>query len=95
MLAVYDMAQLDTWGARAFKDIMVNENNQQNHIGTFLYLTQVKAVISATSYYQFLGSTPFEITWWLQSATQILVCTRCYNDRVVTLVTDKLRRQWL
>ena len=32
----------------------------------FLYLTQVKvvlfAVISATSYYQFLGSTPFKIT---------------------------------
>ena len=42
------------------------KNNQRNHIGTFLYLTQVKAVlftvISATSYYQFLGSTPFEIT---------------------------------
>jgi len=37
-----------------------------NHIMTFLYLKQVKAVlfivISATSYYQFLGSTPFEIT---------------------------------
>ena len=31
-----------------------------------MYLTQVKmflfVVISATSYYQFLGSTPFEIT---------------------------------
>ena len=31
-----------------------------------MYLTQVKAVlvaiISATSYYRFLGSTPFEIT---------------------------------
>ena len=42
------------------------KNNQQNHIGMFLYLTQVKAVlftvISATSYYWFLGSTPFEIT---------------------------------
>ena len=41
-------------------------NNQQNHIRTFLYLIQVKVVpfviISATSYYQFLGSTPFEIT---------------------------------
>ena len=42
------------------------KNNQRNHIGTSPYLTQVKAVlftvISATSYYQFLGSTPFEIT---------------------------------
>ena len=42
------------------------KNNQQNHIGMFMYLTQVKAVlfaiISATSYYRFLGSTPFEIT---------------------------------
>ena len=41
-------------------------NNQQNHTGTFLYLIQVKAVLFAvtsnTSYYQFLGSTPFEIT---------------------------------
>jgi len=40
------------------------ENNQQNHIGTFMYMTQVKvvlfAIISATSYYRFLGSTPFE-----------------------------------
>ena len=38
---------------------------KNNHIGSFLYLTQVKAVlfavISATSYYRFLGSTPFEI----------------------------------
>ena len=42
------------------------KNNQQNHTGTFLYLIQVKAVLftvtSNTSYYQFLGSTPFEIT---------------------------------
>jgi len=41
------------------------KNNQQNHIGTFLYLTQVKVVlftvISATSYYRFLGSTPMEM----------------------------------
>ena len=41
------------------------KNNQQNHIGTFLYLTQVKAVlfiiISATSYCQFLSSGPFKI----------------------------------
>ena len=40
-------------------------SNQQNHIGMFLYLTQVKvvlfAVVSATSYYRFLGSTPFKI----------------------------------
>jgi len=38
------------------------KNNQRN---TFMYLTQVKAVhfavISATSYYRFLGSTSFEI----------------------------------
>ena len=53
--------------ARAFKDVILkkNKNNQQNHIGTFLYLTQVKAVlfavIPATSYYRFLGSTPFKI----------------------------------
>jgi len=37
------------------------KNNQRNHIETFTYLTQVKAVlfavISATSYYRFLGST--------------------------------------
>ena len=36
--------------------------NQQNRIGMFMYLTQVKvvlfAVFSHTSYYQFLGSTP-------------------------------------
>jgi len=76
---------IDTWGARALKDIMVNENNQQNHIGTFLYLTQVKAVlftvISATSYYQFLGSTPLEITcmWWLWSATLIHIIMRKYR----------------
>ena len=42
------------------------ENNQENHIEMFLYLMQVKAVlfavISATSYYRFLSSTPFEIT---------------------------------
>ena len=41
------------------------KNNQRNHIGTVIYLTQVKVVlftvISATSYYLFLGSTPFEI----------------------------------
>ena len=41
------------------------KNNQRNHIGTFLYLTKVKVVlftvISATSYYQFLGSTPLEL----------------------------------
>jgi len=51
--------------AKAFTDIIVNENNQHNHIRTFLYLIQVQAVlyavISATSYYQFRGSTPFEI----------------------------------
>ena len=42
------------------------KNNQQNLIGSFMYMTQVKvvlyAIISATSYYWFLGSTPFEIT---------------------------------
>ena len=42
------------------------KNNQQNHIGTFLYLIQAKAVLFAitsnTSYYHILGSTPFEIT---------------------------------
>jgi len=41
------------------------KNNQHNHIRTFLYLIQVQvvlyAVISATSYYRFRGSTPFEI----------------------------------
>ena len=41
------------------------QNNQQNHIGTFLYLTQIKVVlvtiISSTFYYRFLDSTPFEI----------------------------------
>ena len=39
--------------------------NQQNHSGMFRYLTQVKAVafasISATSYYQSLGSTSSKI----------------------------------
>jgi len=46
-----------------FTDIIVS--NQHNQIRTFLYLIQVQAVlyaiISATSYYQFLGSTPFKI----------------------------------
>jgi len=41
------------------------KNNQHNHTRTFLYLIQVQAVlyatISATSYYWFRGSTPFEI----------------------------------
>jgi len=48
--------------AKAFKEVIINEKNQRNHIGM---LTQVKvvlfAVISATSYYRFLSSTPFEI----------------------------------
>ena len=52
--------------SKVAKAIYATKNNQQNHIGTFLYLIQVKAilfvVISATSYYRFLGSTPFEIT---------------------------------
>jgi len=47
------------------------KNNQQNHIGMFMYLTQIKAVlfaiISAISYYRFLGSTPFEITHGIYS----------------------------
>ena len=51
-------------GAKAFTDVIVNENNQHNQIRTFLYLIQVQtvlyAVISATSYYRFCGSTPFE-----------------------------------
>jgi len=41
------------------------KNDQRNHIGTFMYPTQVQVVlfpvISSTSYYQFLGPTPFEI----------------------------------
>jgi len=44
---------------------MQRKQSIESYIGTFLYLIQVKAilfiVISATSYYQFLGSTPFEI----------------------------------
>jgi len=51
--------------AKVFKDIILNENNQQNHIGTFPYLIQVKAVlftiISGTSYYQFFWLHYFEI----------------------------------
>jgi len=46
-----------------FKDIILNEK-QQNYVGTFLYLIQVKAVLSAVisaTYYWFLGSTTFEI----------------------------------
>ena len=63
--------------ARAFEDVILNEKKkQQNHTGTFLYLTQVKAVlfavILATSYYWFLGSTPFEIAQDLQSATMCM-----------------------
>jgi len=41
------------------------KKNQHNHIMTFLYLIQVQAVlyavISATSYSWYHGSTPFEI----------------------------------
>ena len=41
------------------------KNNQHNHTRSFLYLIQAQAVlcivISVTSYYQFCGSTPFEI----------------------------------
>jgi len=52
--------------AKAFKDDIRNEKQStESYIGTFLYLIQVKAilfiVISATSYYQFLGSTPFKL----------------------------------
>ena len=52
--------------AKAFTDDIVNEeNNQHSQIRTFLYLIQVQAVlyaiISATSYYRFQGSTPFKI----------------------------------
>jgi len=47
------------------------KNNQRNHIGTFSYLIQVGtvlfAVISATSYYCFLGSTPIKITCGIYS----------------------------
>ena len=49
---------------KAFKMTYSMKNNQQNHIGMFLYLIQVKAVlviISATSYHRFLGSTLFKI----------------------------------
>jgi len=46
--------------SRAFKDVKLNEKQQMES-----YLTQVKvilfAIISATSYYRFRGSTPFEI----------------------------------
>ena len=49
---------------RHLKMLHSMKRNQHNHIGTFPYLIQVKvvlfAIISATSYYQFLGSTPFE-----------------------------------
>ena len=42
------------------------QNNQHNQIRMFLYLIQVQvilyAVISATSYYRFCASIPFEIT---------------------------------
>ena len=41
------------------------KDNQHNHTRMFPYLIQVQAVlyavISATSYYQFCGSTPFKI----------------------------------
>jgi len=41
------------------------KNNQHDQISTFLYLIQVQAVlyavILAIPYYQFCGSTPFEI----------------------------------
>ena len=41
------------------------QNNQYNHSRTFLYMIQVQAVlyavISATSYYRFRGSTSFAI----------------------------------
>jgi len=47
--------------AKAFKEYSM-KSNQQNHIGMFLYLMQIKAALSAnifvTSYYRFLGSTP-------------------------------------
>ena len=47
--------------SRAFKDVKLNEKQP-----TESYLTEVTvvlfAVVSATSYYRFLGSTPFEIT---------------------------------
>ena len=50
---------------RAFADIILNTKNEHNNIRMFLYLIQVKAVlfvvISATSYYRFLGYAHFVI----------------------------------
>ena len=64
------------------------KNNQQNHIGTFLYLTQIKAVlfaiISATSYYRFLDFTPFEIIM-VFTVSNSTTCTR----------TRKYRCMWI
>ena len=62
---------------KALTDVVVNENNQHNQIRMFVYLIQVQAVlytvISATSYCQCSGSTPFEIAHGsLQSAMQLI-----------------------
>ena len=64
--------------ARTFKMLKNNPKKKTNK-GTFLYLTQVKAVlfaiISATSYYRFLRSTHFQdCTWYLRSALQLQLC---------------------
>ena len=53
-------------------------NYQHTHTRTFLYLIQVQAVlyavISATTYYRFPGSTPFEIARGsYESATQLVL----------------------
>ena len=44
--------------AKAFIDIILNKNNQQNHIGTFLYLKSrqfFSQLFLAYSYYQFFS----------------------------------------
>ena len=61
--------------AKAFKDVILNENNQQNHIGTFVYLIQVKAALFCRYFsYSVYWLHPFRNRMWqLWSAMQLIL----------------------
>jgi len=62
------------------------KNNQQNHIGMFMYLTQVKAVLSPL--FQLLPiigflAPPFQNrTWYLWSANQLHAKLQVYPESI-------------
>jgi len=66
------------------------KNNQQNHIGMFLYLIQVKAVLF-TIISIFLGSTPFDIACGSYSQQLKYMKIQCTGVRRIDLAMTKRR----